>query len=159
MSLCVSVVYMILKFLYWNSFVMGVMGSAPLLIGLFFFSSVQLFFIGLLGEYVGAILTYAQKWPLVVERERIVGGGATTVVYSAATDTDSVSPTAQHQPHNYKKSDYFVTDILAKPFVETRLEDTRLALKWGVPIALIVVSMITGWWLTGGPSLDLNVPH
>jgi hypothetical protein len=47
------------------------MGSAPMLIGLFFFSSVQLFFIGLLGEYVGAILTYAQRRPLVVERERI----------------------------------------------------------------------------------------
>ena len=92
MSLCVSVVYMILKLLYWNSFVMG---SAPLLIGLFFFSSVQLFFIGLLGEYVGAILTYAQKRPLVVERERIVGGGAVPVVHSAMTDADSISPTAQ----------------------------------------------------------------
>lgn len=90
-SLCVSVVYMILKLLYWNSFVMG---SAPLLIGLFFFSSVQLFFIGLLGEYVGAILTYAQKRPLVVERERIVGSGPAAVVHSATTDTDSVSPTA-----------------------------------------------------------------
>ena len=51
-----------------------------------------------------------------------------------------------------------MTDIFAKPFVETRLHSTRPALKWGVPIALIVVSMITGWWLTGGPSLDLNVP-
>ena len=47
-------------------------------IGLFFFSSVQLFFIGLLGEYVGAILTYAQKRPLVIERERI--GGKTSFV-------------------------------------------------------------------------------
>ncbi|AOK58425.1 glycosyltransferase family 2 protein [Burkholderia ubonensis] len=68
LSLCISLVYLIWKLLYWNSFSMG---SAPLLIGLFFFSSVQLFFIGLLGEYVGAILTYAQKRPLVVERERI----------------------------------------------------------------------------------------
>lgn len=67
-SLCVSVVYLILKLIYWNLFTMG---SAPLLIGLFFFSSVQLFFIGLLGEYVGAVLTYAQKRPLVIERERI----------------------------------------------------------------------------------------
>ncbi|CAM2191881.1 glycosyltransferase family 2 protein [Paraburkholderia sp. A1RI_3L] len=67
-SLCVSFIYLVLKLLYWNSFSMG---SAPMLIGLFFFSSVQLFFIGLLGEYVGAILTYAQKRPLVVERERI----------------------------------------------------------------------------------------
>ena len=68
LSLCVSVIYLILKLLYWNLFTMG---SAPMLIGLFFFSSVQLFFIGLLGEYVGAVLTYAQKRPLVIERERI----------------------------------------------------------------------------------------
>jgi glycosyltransferase involved in cell wall biosynthesis len=68
LSLCVSLVYLVLKLLYWNSFSMG---SAPMLIGLFFFSSVQLIFIGLLGEYVGAILTYAQRRPLVVERERI----------------------------------------------------------------------------------------
>lgn len=67
-SLLISFVYLVLKLLFWNSFSMG---SAPMLIGLFFFSSVQLFFIGLLGEYVGAILTYAQKRPLVVERERI----------------------------------------------------------------------------------------
>ncbi|AFT84793.1 glycosyltransferase family 2 protein [Paraburkholderia phenoliruptrix] len=74
-SLCVSLVYLALKLLYWNKFLMG---SAPMLIGLFFFSSVQLFFIGLLGEYVGAILTYAQKRPLVIERERINSGGQTT---------------------------------------------------------------------------------
>ena len=47
------------------------MGTAPVLIGAFFFASVQLFFIGLLGEYVDAILTYVMKRPLVVERERI----------------------------------------------------------------------------------------
>lgn len=73
-SLLVSLVYLLLKLLFWNEFAMG---SAPILIGLFFFSSVQLFFIGLLGEYVGAILTYVQKRPLVVEKERI---GAGTVV-------------------------------------------------------------------------------
>jgi glycosyltransferase involved in cell wall biosynthesis len=69
-SLLVSVGYLILKLLYWNKFSFG---SAPLLIGLFFFSSIQLFFTGLLGEYVGAILTYSMKRPLVVERERIGG--------------------------------------------------------------------------------------
>lgn len=67
-SLLVSFGYLILKLLYWNKFSFG---SAPLLIGLFFFSSIQLFFTGLLGEYVGAILTYSMKRPLVVERERI----------------------------------------------------------------------------------------
>ena len=44
---------------------------APLEIGLFFFGSVQLFFIGIVGEYIGAIHTQVQKRPLVVELERI----------------------------------------------------------------------------------------
>ena len=42
-----------------------------LLIGMYFFASVQIFFIGILGEYVGAIQTQVRKLPLVVERERI----------------------------------------------------------------------------------------
>jgi hypothetical protein len=41
------------------------------MIGLFFFSSVQLFFIGLLGEYISSINTRVMKRPLVVEKERI----------------------------------------------------------------------------------------
>jgi hypothetical protein len=44
---------------------------APVLIGMFFFASVQLFFIGILGEYIANIHTQVQKRPLVVERERI----------------------------------------------------------------------------------------
>ncbi|UEP20609.1 glycosyltransferase family 2 protein [Burkholderia ambifaria] len=72
LSLFVSFMYFVLKLVFWSSFTIG---SAPMLIGLFFFASVQLFFIGLLGEYVGAILTYAQKRPLVVERERINSDG------------------------------------------------------------------------------------
>jgi hypothetical protein len=47
------------------------MGMAPVLIGMFFLASVQLFFIGILGEYIASIHTQAQKRPLVVERERI----------------------------------------------------------------------------------------
>lgn len=90
-SLCLSLIYLVLKLLYWNRFSMG---SAPLLVGLFFFSSVQLFFIGLLGEYVGAILTYAQKRPLVVERERITGTSPVPATRAATTDTDSISPIA-----------------------------------------------------------------
>jgi len=39
--------------------------------GLFFFASVQLFFIGILGEYIGAIHTQVLNRPLVVEKERI----------------------------------------------------------------------------------------
>ncbi|BEP44977.1 MULTISPECIES: glycosyltransferase family 2 protein [Variovorax] len=67
-SLCVSLLYLLLKVLFWAEFSAG---TAPILIGMFFFASVQLFFIGLLGEYVGAILTHVMKRPLVVERERL----------------------------------------------------------------------------------------
>jgi hypothetical protein len=41
------------------------------LIGIFFLGSVQLFFLGVVGEYVGAVFTYVQNRPLVVEKERI----------------------------------------------------------------------------------------
>jgi glycosyltransferase involved in cell wall biosynthesis len=68
LSLCVAIGYFVMKLVYWNSFVLGL---APLEIGLFFFASVQLFFIGILGEYIGAIYTQVQKRPLVVELERI----------------------------------------------------------------------------------------
>lgn len=68
LSLGISLVYLIAKLLFWNQFSIG---TAPILIGMFFFASVQLFFIGLLGEYVGAILRHVSNRPLVVERERI----------------------------------------------------------------------------------------
>lgn len=68
LSLVISLVYLVAKLLFWNSFSIG---TAPVLIGIFFFASVQLFFIGLLGEYVGAILRHVSNRPLVVERERI----------------------------------------------------------------------------------------
>ena len=67
-SLMIAFGYGVAKLLFWNSFTLGM---APLVIGLFFFGSVQLFFIGLLGEYIGAIHTHVKKRPLVVERERI----------------------------------------------------------------------------------------
>jgi hypothetical protein len=44
---------------------------APLVIGIFFFSSIQLISVGIIGEYIGAIYTRVQKRPLVVERERV----------------------------------------------------------------------------------------
>lgn len=68
LSLLVALSYLAAKLLFWNFFSVGI---APLIISLFFFSSVQLFFIGIIGEYVGAILTQVQKRPLVIERERI----------------------------------------------------------------------------------------
>lgn len=68
MSLLVALVYLIYKLIFWYSLPVG---TAPLVIGLFFFASVQLFFIGIIGEYVGAIHTQVLKRPLVVEKERI----------------------------------------------------------------------------------------
>lgn len=68
LSLLVGLGYLVYKLLFWDRFSVGV---APVVIGLFLFSSVQLFFIGILGEYIGAIHTQVLKRPLVVEKERI----------------------------------------------------------------------------------------
>lgn len=68
LSLLVAVGYFIAKLCYWDSFSLG---TAPVIIGLFFFSSVQLFFIGIIGEYIGSIHTQVLKRPLVIEQERI----------------------------------------------------------------------------------------
>ncbi|PQJ09478.1 glycosyltransferase [Flavipsychrobacter stenotrophus] len=67
-SLLMGVGYLIYKLIFWNWFEVGL---APLVIGVFFFSSVQLFFIGIIGEYIGAINTQVRKRPLVIERERL----------------------------------------------------------------------------------------
>lgn len=64
----VAVGYLAYKLLYWDRFTVGM---APLVIGIFFFSSVQLISVGILGEYIGAIHTQVHKRPLVVERERV----------------------------------------------------------------------------------------
>jgi glycosyltransferase involved in cell wall biosynthesis len=68
LSLVVAIIYLIYKIVFWESFSVGI---APLVIGLFFFSAVQLFFIGVIGEYIGSIYTQVLKRPLVIERERI----------------------------------------------------------------------------------------
>lgn len=68
LSLLVACAYFIYKLVYWYEFPVG---QAPVIIGLFLFSSVQLFFIGILGEYIGAIHTQVLHRPLVVEKERI----------------------------------------------------------------------------------------
>lgn len=68
LSLLTALVYLVLKIIYWNSFPMGM---APVLIGVFVFGSVQLFFIGLLGEYILSINTRIMNRPLVIEEERI----------------------------------------------------------------------------------------
>lgn len=68
LNIIIAFIYFFYKILFWNEFSVGI---APLVIGLFFFSSIQLFFIGIVGEYLGAINTQALKRPLVIEKERI----------------------------------------------------------------------------------------
>jgi hypothetical protein len=68
LSFFIGVAYLVYKLLFWDSFQVG---TAPLVIGLFFIGAVQLFFLGIVGEYVGAIHTQVLRRPLVTERERI----------------------------------------------------------------------------------------
>jgi glycosyltransferase involved in cell wall biosynthesis len=68
LSLIIALVYLVYKLIFWQNFQLGI---APLVIGIFFFSSVQLFFIGIIGEYIGAIHTQVMKRPLVIEKERV----------------------------------------------------------------------------------------
>lgn len=67
-SLMISMIYLVLKLINWDSFPMG---TAPVLVGVFFLGSIQLFFIGFLGEYILSINTRIMKRPLVVEEKRI----------------------------------------------------------------------------------------
>lgn len=67
-SMVVALVYLVMKLMYWDRFVAGM---APLLISMLFLGSVQIFFIGVVGEYILSINSRVMKRPLVVEEERI----------------------------------------------------------------------------------------
>ncbi len=67
-SVVVALVYFVLKIIYWDTFVMG---TAPILIGMFFLGAVQLLFLGLIGEYILSINQRVMNRPLVIEEERI----------------------------------------------------------------------------------------
>jgi hypothetical protein len=68
LSLIVAFIFFIAKLLFWDSLQLG---TAPILIGIFFFGAIQAFFIGVLGEYIGSIHTQVRNMPLVVEMERV----------------------------------------------------------------------------------------
>ncbi|MDR2975899.1 MAG: glycosyltransferase family 2 protein [Streptococcaceae bacterium] len=68
LGILLALIYLVLKLVYWNQFPLG---QAPLLIGMFLFSSVQIFFIGFLGEYIMAINSRVMNRPLVIEEKRI----------------------------------------------------------------------------------------
>lgn len=67
-SLLVALIYLVMKMIWWNRFSAG---SVPMLIGIYVIGSLQLFFIGLLGEYILNINTRTIGRPIVVEEERI----------------------------------------------------------------------------------------
>lgn len=67
-SIGIAAAYFILKIRYWDTFLMG---TAPILIGMFFLGAVQLIFLGLLGEYILGINARIMNRPLVIEEERI----------------------------------------------------------------------------------------
>ena len=68
LSMLIALIYLILKLCFWHYFPMG---TAPILIGVFVFGSIQLLFIGLLGEYILSINTRIINRPLVIEEERV----------------------------------------------------------------------------------------
>lgn len=67
-SFLIGMVYLIYKLLFWNNFSLGI---SPVVLGLFFLGAVQMFFLGILGEYIGAIYTQILHRPPVIEKERI----------------------------------------------------------------------------------------
>ena len=68
MSVIAALTYLVRKLMYWDSFAMG---TAPILIGMFFLGSVILIFLGLMGEYILSINQRIMNRPLVIEEERI----------------------------------------------------------------------------------------
>ena len=72
-SMAIAVIYLIMKLIWWDRFPAGM---APMLIGMLFLGSIQIFFIGLLGEYILSINQRVMKRPLVVEEERLNFGDA-----------------------------------------------------------------------------------
>lgn len=68
LSFIVAVAFLLAKLIFWDRFALGM---APILIGMFFLASVQMFFMGVLGEYIGMIYTQTRRMPLVVEERRV----------------------------------------------------------------------------------------
>ena len=67
-SIFISFIFLFYKLFFWDSFDLGV---APIVIGFFFISAVQILLLGILGEYISVTLTHTRSLPLVIEKERI----------------------------------------------------------------------------------------
>lgn len=68
LSLFAALGFLVAKLVFWDYFQLGI---SPILIGIFFFGAIQMFFIGLLGEYIASIHTQVRNMPLVIEVERV----------------------------------------------------------------------------------------
>ncbi|MGM9561977.1 MAG: glycosyltransferase family 2 protein [Phascolarctobacterium sp.] len=67
-SMFIAIAYFIAKIIWWDRYPLGMI---PITLGVFFFGSIQLFFLGFLGEYILSINTRVMKRPLVIEEKRI----------------------------------------------------------------------------------------
>lgn len=67
-SMVIAFIYLIMKLCNWDSFQAG---NAPMVLGVYILGSIQLFFIGLIGEYILNINTRVIHRPLVVEEKRL----------------------------------------------------------------------------------------
>ena len=86
-SMLMGMAYLIAKLLFWRSLPVGM---APVLISVFFLGAVQIFALGVVGEYVGLLLSYTRRFPLVVEKERVNCPAAVTS--SLAPSQSAASP-------------------------------------------------------------------
>ena len=68
LSLLTAFGFLFYKILFWESFQLGL---APILIGFFGLTAIQIMIIGLIGEYISTVLSYSKNLPLVIEKERI----------------------------------------------------------------------------------------
>ena len=67
-SIVIASIFFIYKLLFWDSFELGI---APIVIGVFFLSSIQICILGIIGQYITFLLQYQKNTPLVIEKERI----------------------------------------------------------------------------------------
>ena len=65
-SLAVALAYLVMKLIWWDRFPAGM---APMLIGMLFLGSVQIFFIGMVGEYLARTYIESKHRPIYIARE------------------------------------------------------------------------------------------
>lgn len=99
LSMIIAFIYLIFKLVFWNNFPMGM---APVLLGVFVIGSVQLFFIGLLGEYILNINTRVMNRPLVIEERRINFDTESLLIHNAYSEPIDIDESAKTE--HYAKS-------------------------------------------------------